>query len=93
METLIIDGMRCENREQLHEMLSQSPLFPPYYGRNLDALHDVLSACATPLLIRVLSPDVVVRHLGRYGEIMLMLLRDAASENPKITLEMMGEAT
>ncbi|MCQ2483237.1 MAG: barstar family protein [Clostridia bacterium] len=43
MDTYVIDVSNAKNRNDLHDILSESLDLPPYYGRNLDALYDCLS--------------------------------------------------
>ncbi len=43
MKTVTIDGADFENSRKIHEYLADRLDFPPYYGKNMDALFDVLS--------------------------------------------------
>lgn len=50
-----------------------------------DALYDLLTAYpAARLTLR--HPEMLVAHLGNYGELVLRVLADAAAENPAFTL-------
>lgn len=40
---ITVDLGSVTNREELHNLLAQSLHFPEYYGRNLDALFDLLT--------------------------------------------------
>ena len=40
---IVIEGSEIESREQFHELLKERLDFPEYYGKNLDALWDVLT--------------------------------------------------
>ena len=47
--------------------------------------HDLLTAYpAARLTLR--HPEMLVAHLGNYGELVLRVLADAAAENPAFTL-------
>lgn len=41
-----IDCAELQTRAELHNALAQLPCFPQWYGRNLDALYDVLTDIA-----------------------------------------------
>ena len=40
-----VDGVRVESVAELHTALDDALVFPPYYGRNLDALAECLADC------------------------------------------------
>jgi ribonuclease inhibitor len=42
----IIDGTRIRTERDFHELIAASLDFPDYYGKNLDALWDVLTTMA-----------------------------------------------
>lgn len=85
MEIIILDGKCMRDFESAHDYLSRVLRLPEYYGRNLDALYDLLTAYpAARLTLR--HPEMLVAHLGNYGELVLRVLADAAAENPAFTL-------
>ena len=85
MKELLLDAETLYTREQLHDVLTKVCGFPSDYGRNLDALYDLLTAYpAARLTLR--HPEMLVVHLGNYGELVLRVLADAAAENPAFTL-------
>jgi len=43
MEKVIVDCRRLTDREGAHDYLAEIFHFPDYYGRNLDALYDLLT--------------------------------------------------
>ncbi len=75
-----LDGRRMKDREALHERLKVAFDFPDYYGRNLDALWDLLSTWGTPLDIFVMHTE----ELDNYGLGFLALLRELEKEQPRI---------
>ena len=83
---LIIDGRRCKNKEKTHEYLAKKKGFPPYYGKNLDALADVLSSYDKNITIKLKYSSSIRKNLGEYGETMLKIFTDSA-EKGYITLE------
>ena len=77
MKELLLDAETLYTREQLHDVLAKVCGFPADYGRNLDALYDLLTAYpAARLTLR--HPEMLVAHLGNYGELVLRVLADAA---------------
>ena len=44
MKELLLDAETLYTREQLHDVLAKVCGFPSDYGRNLDALYDLLTA-------------------------------------------------
>jgi ribonuclease inhibitor len=84
--TLNLDGTVLKSKEELHSTISWQLALPDYYGRNLDALWDVLSTWSAPLRIEVTHTDLLKLHLADYVDALLELLHDAAAENRTITL-------
>ena len=62
MEFIIIDGRRMTSIEAAHEYLAKTLRLPPYYGRNLDALHDVLTERADPVGIVIVNEALLHEH-------------------------------
>ncbi|MBR5217656.1 MAG: barstar family protein [Oscillospiraceae bacterium] len=44
MRVVELTGTVAANRDQLHSMLQEKLQLPEWYGRNLDALYDVLTS-------------------------------------------------
>ena len=82
---LNLDGTVLESKEELHNTVFYQLALPDYYGRNLDALWDVLSTWSKPLSIEVTNTAQLKVNLGDYADALLDLLRDAEAENKKIT--------
>ena len=59
--------------------------FPADYGRTLDALYDLLTACP-PARLTLRHAEKLVDNMGNYGELLLRVLADAAAENPSFVL-------
>lgn len=57
MQTLYLDGRNYHTAEELHVALQLLLDLPPYYGRNTDALYDVLSE-------RHSMPTLWLKHAG-----------------------------
>lgn len=80
-----LDGSRMTDREQAHAQIADAFGFPSWYGRNLDALWDMLSTC-DDVTVYFGSADSVPQLLGEYGDALLDTFREAAEENPRLHL-------
>ena len=88
MKQVILDGTGIFSRDQLHDALQQSLSLPQWYGRNLDALFDCLTDIAEPVQLTLQGRLALRVHLGRYAESLERVLKRAAQENEKFTLQM-----
>ena len=62
-----------------HKTLAETLSFPPYYGKNLDALHDCLTEIAR-------DTAVIVQNADRADPRFLAVMRDSAGENHHLKL-------
>ena len=81
-----IDGKDLHSRQQAHEFFSEQEGFPKEYGKNLDALHDVLTSLPE-VKVTVCDPIKIVENLGEYGKKLLLVIKDACDRNPGVVLE------
>lgn len=84
-----LNGKAMTDRTTAHTHLAEVLDLPEYYGRNLDALYDLLMEISGEKEIVLHDPAAVMEQLGKYGEALLSTLQEAAEENPHliITLE------
>lgn len=87
MRIVDMDGREMKIKASTHCYLKKVMEFPEYYGRNLDALWDLLSTISTPTTIRIDHRDVLIENLGGYGERLIEVFREAASENDSLWVE------
>ena len=73
-----IDCRELVSRAAAHDSFARVFSLPAGYGRNLDALYDVLTSCLYPLL-------------GAYAEKLLSVFRDAARDNENIQFQEKSE--
>ena len=78
--TVFLDALEMTERTKAHDHLTAQLQLPEYYGRNLDALYDILTERSTPLYITLLNKE----FLDAYGLLILQTILDAASHNPRI---------
>ncbi len=79
-------------KEELHDRLTQILDLPEYYGRNLDALYDVLTDRGEQTILWVYPDEDADARLGGYLSALLDTLRDAAAENPAVSVCIMEQA-
>lgn len=84
MYKCILDGKLIKDRDTLHGILADLPVFPDWYGRNLDALYDCLTDVHEEIWIQVQNENDLVLHLGNYAAAFLKVLAVSAKENKNI---------
>ena len=84
---LILDGSTMESKAIVHDFLQKGLQLPAYYGRNLDALFDLLASRGEETEIVVTQWEALTVHLGHYAAALMDTLYDAAKENSKLTIK------
>ena len=87
MEEIILNARRMTSIEQLHRYIKRKLDLPNYYGKNLDALWDVLSTISNPVCIKLINEDELYKNLGDYTEPFLRVFIEAANENENLYFE------
>jgi ribonuclease inhibitor len=80
MKRIILNGKRMITREVAHAYLKRKFCFPDYYGRNLDALWDLLSTTGNDTEIVIVNASEIIEHLGQYGQSLLRVFDDLGEE-------------
>lgn len=86
MRTIQIQVNAMKSLDQAHTYLAQLMGFPAYYGRNLDALYDMLTEISQDtqvILPKALGDD---HYLGLDGTYIIRVFQEAAQNNPKLHL-------
>ena len=60
--------------------------FPPYYGKNLSALYDVLTETDLKTQIRIDYENMLDQEMIEYLDRMVQVITDAAAGNPDLEL-------
>lgn len=81
---VILDGSLMKDRASVHAQLQDRLQLPAYYGRNLDALFDLLTEWSKPTEILFVRWGAVEANLGLYAEALGETLLDAAKANPNL---------
>ena len=79
MEFIIIDGKRMTSVEETHRYLARTLRLPPYYGQNLDALHDCLTDLGRNVWIILINGDELDNNLGEYAATLRRVFREASN--------------
>ena len=82
--TVTLNGKAMVDRPAAHSHLADQLDLPTYYGRNLDALYDVLTEIGVETEIVLTDPAAVAEQMGKYGEALLATMQEAAEENPRL---------
>ena len=77
-----VDLKNIYTRDSLHTALKESLGLPDYYGRNLDALYDLLGDVGRDTKLVIRGFDGFAEKLGEKGGALKGVLEDAAKENP-----------
>ena len=85
----IIDLNGITTRQQFHEQVMQKLPCPEYYGRNLDALYDVITDRSEPVEIVFLQFRDFLHQMPGYAEAVENMCMDvmAKNKNVKVTFE------
>lgn len=83
-----LDGCQIRDRASVHAHLKIQLGFPECYGKNLDALYDLLTERGTPLIIRLRNQDTMEDALGVYADLLISTLQQAAEENPMLEVQL-----
>jgi ribonuclease inhibitor len=83
-----IDGKKIKSREILHKEFSKGLNLPNYYGKNLDALYEVLvSDYSGESVIKFKNLNILKQRIGsEYLQDLLALIGEASESNPRIIL-------
>ena len=85
--TIQLDGQFMTDKAALHDLLQENLSFPNYYGRNLDALYDLLTEISVPTEIKIINSNLLQQQLGAYGAAFLVTLHQASEKSPYLTIE------
>ena len=84
---VILFGNEIDSKSALHDRLQEALQLPSYYGRNLDALFDVLTERSEETELLITQWETLAECLGHYAAALMDTLYDAAKENPNLTVK------
>ena len=76
MKVVLLDGNRIKNSNDMHQAFIDALELPDYYGRNLDALFDVLSETTDEIGVIIVNNERLADALGNRWTGLLRLLVD-----------------
>lgn len=89
MKTIRLDISNISTVRALHIYLAYMLNLPAHYGKNLDALHDVL--CEERKAVRImLVGKPASEEMERYLPRLVHVMEDCAQENARICFERIG---
>lgn len=83
MKKILLDLNLIKTRDQLHDYLALTMEFPDYYGRNLDALYDMLTDITEDTCIGVFCDDKD-DSLAVQRSRVKKVFQDAEQDNPHL---------
>ena len=92
MKTAILNAHEIPDKKALHAALAAQLDFPDWYGGNLDALYDLLSASSRPCTVVIRDAPALEAALGEYARRLLRVLTDVCLANPAVSLRVEGKA-
>ncbi|MBQ2618484.1 MAG: barstar family protein [Oscillospiraceae bacterium] len=84
MKTAFLSPKEIHDLPALHAALARQLDFPAWYGANLDALHDLLSAATERTAIVLLGTRGLAAQLGPDLDRLLAVLEDLKRENSRV---------
>ena len=87
MKQITIDCAAIDSRDTFHDILAQALSLPEWYGRNLDALHDLLAATTGETVLTFSEWLHAEEVLGRYALMAKKAMTHAASKNSNLNIE------
>ena len=84
MRTVLLNGKRMNTKKSTHLYLKRKLSFPAYYGKNLDALWDVLSTISDEIDLVLYNKEYLDENLGDYGNAIISVFKEATESNKRI---------
>ena len=91
MKSVTIDLTNIHTPRAAHVYIGFRLGFPAHYGRNLDALHDMLGEISEPTQLIIRRPAELPPEIAAYFPRLALLLHDVQAENEN--LEVLAEIT
>lgn len=85
--TYELDGSLMTDRKSAHEYLKSALQLPEHYGKNLDALYDVLTERGTTEKIILKNRAAMTENLAGYADMLVSTLQEASEQKPALDFE------
>jgi ribonuclease inhibitor len=88
MRKILLDFSVPDTKEKAHDYIAEQMGFPDYYGKNLDALYDMLTEprFGEGCVIRFTGCEELKESMPRYLMAMKQMCSAAAETNPGLTV-------
>ena len=80
MKELVLDIDNVCGADEFYDLLGKQIELPAYFGRNLDALHDVLTEQPETIKITLVNTDVMEAMAPKFLRKLKRMLEDIANE-------------
>ena len=90
MQEITLDFTECKYIVQLYDILQEGFGFPEWFGRNLDALWDLLSDYyydCLPIVVKIKGIKTMPKDLQNYMDKVLDVFADVHDEIPQMSFE------
>ena len=84
MNVILLDGNRIKNITDFHKTFMAALNIDKRYGKNLDALYDVLTSSQNEIGIIAVNTDKLSETLGSRWQHFLRLINDVSAEKVNI---------
>ena len=88
MKVILLDGNKITSIRDLHEIFKESLDMPEWYGKNLDALHDLLTCYQDGVGIIAVNTPELSKTLGKRWHPFLRLMEDVCAAKDNIRFVM-----
>lgn len=85
-QVFYIDMTEVTTKEELQDLLVKELPLPDYYGRNLDALYDILTESAAGWNLIFYNTKNAARHLGKYFDALTRLAEEACEDTEQLKI-------
>ena len=84
MKIVLLDGNKIKNTKHFHKAFIKALDLPRSYGKNLDALNDVLTSAQEEIGIIAVNTEGLSETLGKRWTSFLMLMEDVTEAKSNI---------
>lgn len=84
---ITINCAEIKDKASLHNLFAAQLSFPDWYGANLDALFDCLTAICEPTTVTILNFESLREPLGSYADAFKKVMLRADADNDRITVQ------
>lgn len=85
MKIILLDGEMINSASEMHEVFKKELGLPEWYGKNLDALNDVLTERTEEIGIVVVNDAAFKKALGKKYKGFVALMKDLSEESDNIS--------